>query len=148
MMDHRLSIEVSTNKEAARIEERKLASLRRMSYLNRGFSKLDAVEPNKRLNLCSGAVILGGPSDGSCVPWAHLCSLKNRSDYAAVATLRKRVVIAMGPTGSATSRWCCRARTTVATPKPCLNGSAGAGTWTSPIAVPLNVAGVLFSSPR
>ena len=31
-----------------------------------------------------------------------------------------------GPTGSATSR-CCRARTTVATPKPCLNGSAGAG---------------------
>ena len=39
---------------------------------------------------------MGGPSDGSCVPWAHLCSLKNRSDYAAVATLRKRAVAAMG----------------------------------------------------
>ena len=66
-----------------------------MSYLNRGFSKLDAVEPNKRLHLCSGAVILGGPRDGSCVPWAHLGPLKNRSD-AAVATLRKRAVAAMG----------------------------------------------------
>ena len=96
MMGHRSPIEVSINEEAARIEERKLASLRRMSYLNRGFSKLDAVEPNKRLHLCSGAVILGGPRDGSCVPWAHLCSLKNRSDYAAVATLRKRVVTTMG----------------------------------------------------
>jgi hypothetical protein len=95
-MDHRSSIEVSIDEEAARIEERKLASLRRMSYLNHGFSKLDAAEPNKRLHLCSGAVIMGGPKDGNCVPRAHLCSLKNRSDYAAVVELRKRVVATMG----------------------------------------------------
>ena len=39
---------------------------------------------------------MGGPRDGSCVPWASLFSLKNRSDYAAVANLRKRVVEALG----------------------------------------------------
>ena len=54
MMGHRSPIEVSINEEAARIEERKLASLRRMSYLNRGFSKLGAVEPNKRLPVFRG----------------------------------------------------------------------------------------------